>query len=110
MHPGQLSATRADRVHEAVVLDPRRAALWRHNPILMRAEYVVAFFDLVRRSPLSRAAKIRCYGRLVRWGLSKLPGLGIRDARARDVVIEPYAGSIETRGDPAPGSRKQVLP
>ena len=104
IHPGQLSAVRSDRAHEAVVLDPRRATRWRHNPILMRAEYVLAFFDAVRRSPLPRAEKLRCYARLFRWMISKLPGFGLRDPRSHAVMIEPLSGDTTTTSGDATGS------
>jgi glycosyltransferase involved in cell wall biosynthesis len=103
VHPAQLSASRSDRVHEAIVLDPRRASRWRHNALLMRAEYVLAFFDAVRRSPLPLTEKLRCYARLFRWGISKVPGLGIRDPRTRGVVVEPMSADDGTSGGDSPG-------
>ena len=93
LHEGQLSAIRADRRVEAVVLDPRRARRWRHIPIVMKAEYVVAFFAAVKRAPLDPPARRQCRVALLRWMLSHVPGFRLRDPRAIEVLIEPVGGT-----------------
>lgn len=94
IHSGQLSAARADRVHEAIVLDPRRSPWWRHFSLRMRVEYVAAFTRAIWRAPLTRAQRGRCYLYLFRWSVSKVPGLGLRDPRAKDVLIDTSIAEV----------------
>ncbi len=82
-HPGQLSAARKDRVHEAIVLDPRRSPWWRHFSLRMRVEQVAAFVRAIRRAPLTRTERAQCYLCLAHWAVSKVPGLGLHDPRAK---------------------------
>ena len=82
-HPGQTTATRASRRAESVVLDPERAKWWRHRTSLLLAEYVLAFVAAVHRAPLDRRERMRCYVRLFRWAVGHVPGLRLRDPRAR---------------------------
>jgi glycosyltransferase involved in cell wall biosynthesis len=98
IHPGQLSAVRADRKVEITVLDPKREAWWRRIPPLVRAEYTLAFFGAVERAPLGRAERWRCRAACARWALGHVPGFGITDPRAEGVVIE---GPPTAEADPA---------
>ena len=88
MHPGQITALRADSRREAVILDPRRAPRWRHVRFLMSIEYVLGFGAAIWRAPLSIQQRIRCYQRMVRWMLSKVPGFYLRDPRTKAVVLD----------------------
>jgi glycosyltransferase involved in cell wall biosynthesis len=94
IHQGQLSAARTDRVHEAIVLDPRRSPWWRHFSLRMRVEYVAAFARAISRAPLTRAQRGRCYLCLARWAFSKVPGLGLRDPRARSVLYDTSIAEV----------------
>jgi glycosyltransferase involved in cell wall biosynthesis len=87
-HPGQISAIRSSPRAESIVLDPARARWWRHRTSLMLAEYVLSFFKAVQRAPLSSRERRRCYVLLVRWVLSHLPGLRLRDPRARAIEYD----------------------
>lgn len=100
LHEGQVSAVRdvGHRVDEAMILDPRRARLLRHIPILMKAEYVMAFFVAVKRAPLDPPVRRQCRVALLRWMLSHVPGFRLRDPRAIEVLVEPVGGTtpVET--------------
>jgi glycosyltransferase involved in cell wall biosynthesis len=90
LHGGQVSVFRnVDPRAEATVLDPHRARWWRHNPILMKAEYVMAFFGAVWRAPLDLRSRWECVAALIRWMVSHVPGFSLRDPRTRGVLIEP---------------------
>ena len=80
------------------VLDPRRARRLRHIPILMKAEYVMAFFAAVKRAPLDPPVRRQCRVALLRWMLSHVPGFRLRDPRAIEVLVEPVGGTtpVET--------------
>jgi hypothetical protein len=54
----------------------------------MLAEHVLAFVGAVNRAPLSPSERARCYGRLVRWITSHLPGMRLDDPRARAVEVD----------------------
>jgi glycosyltransferase involved in cell wall biosynthesis len=87
-HSGQLTATRASRRAESTVLDPERARWWRHRTSLMLTEYFLAFFTAVQRAPLGSRERMRCYRCLFRWVVGHLPGLRLRDPRARAVEYD----------------------
>jgi glycosyltransferase involved in cell wall biosynthesis len=101
LHEGQASAVRdpSHRVDEAMILDPRRARWWRHIPIVMKAEYVVAFFAAVARAPVHPRDRWKCRVALLRWVLSHVPGFRLRDPRTTEVLVEP-AGDTTPIGDP----------
>jgi glycosyltransferase involved in cell wall biosynthesis len=82
-HSGQITAARANRRAESMMLAPERARWWRHRTSLLLGEYFLAFFTAIRRAPLGRLERIRCYARMVRWVASHVPGLRLRDPRAR---------------------------
>jgi glycosyltransferase involved in cell wall biosynthesis len=90
LHDGQVSVLRDPhhRVDEALILDPGRAKWWRHMPIVMKAEYVLAFFDAVARAPINWRVRWGCRIALYRWMLSHIPGFRLRDPRTKEVVVE----------------------
>lgn len=90
LHEGQASGDRdrGNRVAEAIVLDPRRVMWWRHIPIVMQAEYAMAFFAAVGRAPISRRERWKCRAALLRWMLSHVPGFRLRDPRTVEVLVE----------------------
>jgi glycosyltransferase involved in cell wall biosynthesis len=76
-HTGRL--TRATTRQRAVGLDPGRANRFRHPALRLYAEYLLGYFGVVRRAPLSAAERWRCNVEIVRW----LGSSALRIARSR---------------------------
>jgi glycosyltransferase involved in cell wall biosynthesis len=78
-HPGRASRV-ADKRKRALAYDPRRADR-RWNPMIrLHLEYVLGFAGAIRRAPLSRADRRRCWAELAGWLLDRArPG---REGRA----------------------------
>jgi hypothetical protein len=60
-------------------------------------EYVGGFVLAILRAPLSFEERLRALARLARWIVGHVPGLGVRDERARSVsIIGGEAGALPT--------------
>jgi glycosyltransferase involved in cell wall biosynthesis len=55
----------------SALLDPRRANRLRNPAVRLYLEYIWGYFSAIRRAPLSRAEKGRCYSLLTRWLASR---------------------------------------
>jgi glycosyltransferase involved in cell wall biosynthesis len=87
VHDAQATTLRRDRRAEIRLLDPERAASWRGSVPAVLLEYVGGFILAILRAPLSPGERVRALARLGRWMLGHVPGLGVRDERARTVRI-----------------------
>jgi glycosyltransferase involved in cell wall biosynthesis len=87
-HSEQITATRSSRSAESIVLDPERERWWRHRTSLLLTEYAFAFAKAVAGAPLSLEERRRCYAHLLRWLVSHIPGLRLRDPRARSAEYD----------------------
>lgn len=76
-HPKRLS--RASVHDRAVGMDPSRSSRLRHPAVRLYGEYVLGYFQVIRRAPLSAADRRRCMVEVVRW----LAGVGVSVARTR---------------------------
>jgi glycosyltransferase involved in cell wall biosynthesis len=82
-HPARVS--RASRRDRAVVNDSRRAnRRWNAMPRL-HVEYVLGYLDAVRRAPLSRAERWRCWLEVAGWALHRAVTASARRSRAREL-------------------------
>jgi glycosyltransferase involved in cell wall biosynthesis len=76
-HPSRAERSGSRRIR-AANLDPRRSDRLRHPMVRLYVEYIVGFLTVIRRAPLSRADRYRCYGHVARWMLSHLRPGGAR--------------------------------
>jgi hypothetical protein len=76
-------------------LDPKRASRLRHPAIRLAGEYVWAYYDSVRRAPLTPEERRKCYREISRWLASRayrrLPG---RSAPVEPSAIGHVAGTV----------------
>jgi glycosyltransferase involved in cell wall biosynthesis len=85
----------AGRAHQAMPttrtwcanLDPKRASRLRHPAIRLVGEYVWAYYDSVRRAPLTPDERRRCYREISRW----LANRANRRLSGRSVPVERSA-------------------
>lgn len=87
IHDNQLTSLRFDRRAEARALDPSRGGGIRGAIPVILAEYVLAYVRAVAAAPIGWRERLRGYGRIARWMLAHLPGLGLRDPRAHALDI-----------------------
>lgn len=78
-HPGRLS--RATPRQRATGLDPDRSDGLRHPALRLYAEYILGYFQTIRKAPLSTAERRRCNVEVVKWSAS----VGLRIARTRQL-------------------------
>jgi glycosyltransferase involved in cell wall biosynthesis len=76
-HPKRLS--RASVHDRAVGMDPLRGNRVRHPAVRLYAEYILGYFQVIRRAPLSSDDRLRCNLEVVRW----LGGVAVSVARTR---------------------------
>lgn len=87
IHADQLTSLRVSRKAETLALDPSKGSGWRNSVAMLLAEYVLAYALAVTRAPLSPIERLRGYGRVARWILAHVPGLGLHDPRTRGLEI-----------------------
>jgi glycosyltransferase involved in cell wall biosynthesis len=94
-HPDRAERARSTRRARAANFDPRRASRLRHPVIRLLLEYLWGYVAAIRRAPLSRSERLRCYGHLARWAASRsLPGASRRIGTSPDPALqEPLAGT-----------------
>jgi glycosyltransferase involved in cell wall biosynthesis len=74
-HPGRAERATTTKRERCINMDPRRASRLWHPTARLLAEYVWGFVDAIRRTPLSSADRLKCYGHLAHWLASRaLPG------------------------------------
>jgi glycosyltransferase involved in cell wall biosynthesis len=66
-HTGSTQRTYTTPKAVAPILDPRRANRFLHPVVRLRVGYVLTFIDGIRRAPLPRDERWRCYGCLAAW-------------------------------------------
>jgi len=91
-HPDQATAVWDSQRAFAHVLDPNRRG-WRTSRAALAGEYVGGYLTAIRHAPIGAGERLRCYARIGRWVLGHVPGLAVRDARARDVELLPVEGA-----------------
>ena len=87
-HSGQLTEAWDSRGQFALALDPNRPEWRRSSPALI-AEYLAGYVAAIQRAPLKPAERLRCYARLARWLIGHVPGMRVKDPRARAVEFIP---------------------
>ena len=87
-HPDQLTASWDSRATFTAALNPDRPK-WRLTTPALMVEYVAGYVGAINRSPLGFGERLRCYARLSRWLLGRVPGLQVRDPRTGEVEILP---------------------
>jgi glycosyltransferase involved in cell wall biosynthesis len=66
-------------------LDPRRASRFRHPLVRLLAEYPLGYVRALVRAPLSTADRLRCFGQLGRWLISRAVRAALRQ---QDTPVE----------------------
>lgn len=88
-HPGRAHQAMPSIRRWCSNLDPKRADRFRHPVVRLVGEYVLAYYDSVRRAPLSPAARRACYRTVTRWLVSRvsrrLPGRAAPSVDAAEV-------------------------
>jgi glycosyltransferase involved in cell wall biosynthesis/O-antigen/teichoic acid export membrane protein len=87
-HPDRAERARSTRRARAANFDPERSNPLRHPMIRLLAEYIWGYVGAIRRAPLSRSDRLRCYGHLLRWvGSRALPGASRRIGQSPDPAL-----------------------
>ena len=86
-HPDRAERARPTKRARAANMDPVRADRLRHPTARLLAEYVWGFVSAIRRTPMTSAERLRCYGHLGQWLASRaVPGAAQRmEDRPRNV-------------------------
>lgn len=100
-HPA--ASRRAPIRDRCVNFDPRRARRLRHPVPRLLAEYVWAYISAIRRAPLAAGERLRCYGHLLSWTVSRArrplrPG-GPIDSAGTERLVPVSIAAAAARGD-----------
>lgn len=98
VHQESTTSMRSSRSAEAIRLEAARATWWRHQTPVLLAEYFAGFLDAIVRSPISRREKVRALLGLTRWVVGHVPGLSVRDERARRVELDASLRGVDAGG------------
>jgi glycosyltransferase involved in cell wall biosynthesis len=94
-HPGRAHQAMPTMRAWCANLDPKRASRLRHPSVRLAGEYVWAYYDSVRRAPLTPGERRACYREISRWLVSRafrrLPG---RSAPAEPSSIGHIASTV----------------